>query len=552
MSFGSSLSTFGASNTFGNFDSLNVTGDGYIAGDLDVGGTVTASQFSGGSITPLFLLPNGSSTEPSLAFTSSTSSGYYWDTAGTAAGQAFTVSGNKRLKLTSDRFTVDTHLDNSGNTLTTTALEAVSGTVDDLLEAGQVHAGAMAFTNSLNTTAGQIQAGDGTVALPAYAFNSDVKTGMYKPSTVGVSLATSIDGAVSTFHDTDGNFYVDKDMFVGGEFNADTIQTGSGGTVADPPLQIGLQAGSGFSFPNGENISLIASCATDEYWRLESGIGGVTKQFKVSRPLVSTSTISTGTNAMTCGALSCSSINSTGSMTSGALSCTSLTSSGTVSCGTNAMTCGSLTSGSINSGSNSMSGGRVSLTGTTTSASAGPHILHTTTADIYPLMQTLAYAHDNEYINFDTYFDGNWKSASTTSNFQIAKRANQLHINYWPGSTSLGDTINSISTTPALSVSNAGSITLTNDLKLSTLGKTITLKRGSNACSGTGAVLVAGTVTVPTTAVATGDNVLLTCTASGGTPGFPVVTISNGASFTITSSSGTDTSTYSWVIFKGN
>ena len=98
MSCPSSLSTFGANNSSGNFDSLDVTGDGYISGDLTVGGTVTATQFAGGTITPSFLLPNGSSTDPSLAFSSSTSSGYYWDTAGTAAGQAFSVSGNKRLK----------------------------------------------------------------------------------------------------------------------------------------------------------------------------------------------------------------------------------------------------------------------------------------------------------------------------------------------------------------------------------------------------------------------------------------------------------------------
>jgi hypothetical protein len=88
------------------------------------------------------------------------------------------------------------------------------------------------------------------------------------------------------------------------------------------------------------------------------------------------------------------------------------------------------------------------------------------------------------------------------------------------------------------------------DASISTAGKTLKIKQGSNACAGTGAVLVGGTVTVNTTAVATGDIILLNCTAAGGSQGFVRTSISNGVSFTITSSSALDTSTYSWVIVK--
>lgn len=89
------------------------------------------------------------------------------------------------------------------------------------------------------------------------------------------------------------------------------------------------------------------------------------------------------------------------------------------------------------------------------------------------------------------------------------------------------------------------------DIGIMTSGNTLRVQRGSNSCSGTGAVLVAGTVTVNTTAVATGDMVWLSRTATGGTPGssLPVVTIVNGTSFTLTSSA-LDTSTYSWLITK--
>lgn len=95
---------------------------------------------------------------------------------------------------------------------------------------------------------------------------------------------------------------------------------------------------------------------------------------------------------------------------------------------------------------------------------------------------------------------------------------------------------------------------LTGNVIISTLGKTISIARGTNACSGTGATMVAGTVTVNTTAVATGDFVSTSRTATGGTPGLsqPVVTIVNGTSFTLTSSNALDTSIYSWVIIKAN
>jgi len=77
------------------------------------------------------------------------------------------------------------------------------------------------------------------------------------------------------------------------------------------------------------------------------------------------------------------------------------------------------------------------------------------------------------------------------------------------------------------------------------------LPQAANGTSGVGAVLVAGTVTVNTTAVSTGDVVLLSRTANAGSPGWAAVTaIVNGVSFTITSSDAGDTSTFSWVIIK--
>lgn len=111
---------------------------------------------------------------------------------------------------------------------------------------------------------------------------------------------------------------------------------------------------------------------------------------------------------------------------------------------------------------------------------------------------------------------------------------------------------NTATPSSAISWDLSGNVsTATGNLTIDTAGKTLKIKQGSNACSGTGAVLSGGTVTVNTTAVATGDTILLSCTAAGGTQGIPRISaISNGTSFTITSSQGTDTSTYSWIIIK--
>jgi hypothetical protein len=82
---------------------LNVGGDAIVENDLTVWHNLTVDgTISGGSIVPALVLPNGTAADPALAFSSSTSSGYYWDTAGTA-GQAWSANGTKRMKLNSSQ-----------------------------------------------------------------------------------------------------------------------------------------------------------------------------------------------------------------------------------------------------------------------------------------------------------------------------------------------------------------------------------------------------------------------------------------------------------------
>lgn len=65
------------------------------------------------------------------------------------------------------------------------------------------------------------------------------------------------------------------------------------------------------------------------------------------------------------------------------------------------------------------------------------------------------------------------------------------------------------------------------------------------------AVLVGGTKIVPDVTITANTVVLLTCQVPGGTPGFLRVSARTpGASFTITSSSGTDTSTVGYLLIE--
>lgn len=88
------------------------------------------------------------------------------------------------------------------------------------------------------------------------------------------------------------------------------------------------------------------------------------------------------------------------------------------------------------------------------------------------------------------------------------------------------------------------------DLSLSEVGKTFKIKEGTNAKMGT-SVLVGGTIIVSTTAVTANSRILLSIQTPGGTVGTPYISErSSGTSFTITSTSATDTSTVAWIVIE--
>lgn len=186
-----------------------------------------------------------------------------------------------------------------------------------------------------------------------------------------------------------------------------------------------------------------------------------------------------------------------------------------------------------------------------TTSTAGATIQSTTTGSFNEATLHLVRGDSANGYSQTHYYTGatdNWATGLRVGDskyyvYDVVNNVNQLIIT--PGSGATGNA----TLAGSLTISSDNTINSGNAI-INTAGKTIKIKQGSNACAGTGAVLVGGTVTVNTTAAATGDIIFLNCTAAGGTQGIVRTSISNGTSFTITSSNGADTSTYSWVILK--
>lgn len=80
-----------------------------------------------------------------------------------------------------------------------------------------------------------------------------------------------------------------------------------------------------------------------------------------------------------------------------------------------------------------------------------------TSADQYPLLQILPFAHSNVSLNFDSYYSAGWFSSDANGNFQLAKSANLMSLNY---STAAAGAAVTWST--ALSYNTSGNVMLRN------------------------------------------------------------------------------------------
>jgi hypothetical protein len=91
---------------------------------------------------------------------------------------------------------------------------------------------------------------------------------------------------------------------------------------------------------------------------------------------------------------------------------------------------------------------------------------------------------------------------------------------------------------------------LTADLDIGTIGRGVKIAEGSNARMGVSAAMVAGTITIANTSVTASTRVFLSHAVTGGALGHLSRTVIAGTSFTINSSSNTDTSTVNWLLIE--
>ena len=83
-------------------------------------------------------------------------------------------------------------------------------------------------------------------------------------------------------------------------------------------------------------------------------------------------------------------------------------------------------------------GGLLRLNGTYSSTNNGPNIMfHGTATSQYPSMQILNYSHNDQSINFDSYYNssGNWISSDSNGNYQLVKRSDKMIMNRKSGQT---------------------------------------------------------------------------------------------------------------------
>lgn len=183
----------------------------------------------------------------------------------------------------------------------------------------------------------------------------------------------------------------------------------------------------------------------------------------------------------------------------------------------------------------------------------GPHIQTFTSTDNYPLLQFKSLTHDNISLGFDTYYDGtDYKSSDTGSNFVISKNNDKLEVLYDSG-VSQGSNVN---LSVATSIDTNGNLSCNGDLKIETetkgfQQKAVAVSMGTaDGPFNTGIVLVAGTTTINNSYVTTSCVGFASISSVGGTPGAYFIECGNGT-YTITSTSNTDTSTLNVFFIKG-
>lgn len=141
--------------------------------------------------------------------------------------------------------------------------------------------------------------------------------------------------------------------------------------------------------------------------------------------------------------------------------------------------------------------------------------------------------------------------ASGTGAINISADAAATTLSIGSGAGAKTVNIGSTNTTSSTNLTaGSGGVNCATDFALTSVATKISMNGGAATDFIGSATLVGGTVTVNNTNIAANDRILVVRSTTGGTEGHLSYTISAGASFTVNSSSGTDTSTVVYVIFR--
>jgi hypothetical protein len=201
----------------------------------------------------------------------------------------------------------------------------------------------------------------------------------------------------------------------------------------------------------------------------------------------------------------------------------------------------------VNAPGATISGGTTNTGGLTTDstlisdAQAGGlvlRVINTTGGATQPLARLIVQAAGDGFIGCRVAGDSNNRLTLGSGS-----SANSSAIQWGPGNAGVDVTLDRDAAGHKLNLTTA-------DLDIATAGRGLQIKEGSNARMGI-ATLAGGTVTVNNTTITGSTRVFVFVQSAGGTQGFlRIASVSPGASFTITSTSGSETSQVAWLLVE--
>lgn len=512
---------------------------------------------------PKQVIGDGSQASPSLALFSENSTGFYLDNPGSSSAFTVVKRGNKRIRVEDS------------------ATEIVGPLIADDL-------GATSFS-----------AENGSVVEPSFSFIDSKNTGIFNDDIgFGNRIGFAVDGDKRAYIDDTKFFsYGDiegTDIYGSNIFANKFVASSEYGFANDFLTTVSNYNNSGDEYLSFTvNNRLIGSFIDGLTPRLDCGTNqmrcGQVSCNSMTTGSINSQSISTGTNSITCGQISSGSIScGTNSMTCGTLvssgignvgtistdrlqsGSSGITSTGSISCGTHAMTCGninvngtsilggnvttgtyamtcgSLSSGSINSGTNGLTCGQITSSGQFSNGSNNV-ICGTVTCSGAVVSNNLQPSSTSALRLINNGFISGYNSASV------------LEIAFYPRDSSDrtvlrmgtgGYQINTNGNSNLFTYTGSGEMQIAQPSGGISQKATAVSGGTANGSLNTGVTLTAGTATINNSYVTANCLGFACVTTPGGTPGAYRVQCGAGT-YTVTSTSATDTSTLSIYFIKG-